>query len=101
MIECKHWKKCGVNKGGCCNINEYERPSYGVCLLVCKKNTNKPKPKKAKRMLGISNKSRGLGDTVERIIKKVTRGKVKPCGGCKKRRELLNKMIPYEDKDNG
>jgi len=52
-------------------------------------------------MLGINNKSRGLGDTVERIIKKVTRGKVKPCGGCKKRRELLNKMIPYEDKDNG
>ena len=44
---------------------------------------------------------RGLGDTVKKFIDKITRGKVKPCGGCEKRRELLNKMIPYGDKDNG
>jgi len=40
----------------------------------------------------------GLGDTVKKIIDKVTRGKVKPCSGCEKRRELLNKLIPYKDK---
>ena len=39
--------------------------------------------------------ARGLGDTVERVIKKVTFGRVKPCGGCRKRRNKLNKMVPY------
>ena len=48
-------------------------------------------------------KSRGLGDTVEKItkltgVKKVTYAiqKVtgKPCG-CNKRKEALNKMFPY------
>ena len=37
----------------------------------------------------------GVGDTVSRVIKKVTKGKIKECGGCKKRRETLNRMIPY------
>jgi len=39
--------------------------------------------------------SRGLGDTVAKIIKKVTRGRVKPCGGCKKRQRALNRLVPY------
>lgn len=38
---------------------------------------------------------KGLGDTVSRVIKTVTRGKIKECGGCKKRKALLNRMIPY------
>lgn len=38
--------------------------------------------------------SRGIGDTAAKIIQKVT-GKA-PCGGCAKRRDLLNKAIPYE-----
>jgi len=37
----------------------------------------------------------GFGDTVSRVIKKVSKGKLKECGGCKKRRETLNRMIPY------
>ena len=44
---------------------------------------------------GYEPPSRGLGDTVERLIKKVTFGKVKPCGGCKKRRDTLNRLVPY------
>jgi hypothetical protein len=47
-------------------------------------------------MLGIG-KSRGLGDTVKKLIDRVTNGKVKPCGGCKKRQEALNKIMPYKD----
>ena len=38
---------------------------------------------------------RGFGDTVGRAINVVTRGKIKGGGGCKKRKALLNRMIPY------
>ena len=41
----------------------------------------------------------GLGDTVSRVIKKVTRGKIKECGGCQKRRDILNKLVPYKRGD--
>ena len=37
----------------------------------------------------------GFGDTVGRAINVVTRGKIKECGGCKKRKKFLNRMIPY------
>jgi hypothetical protein len=41
------------------------------------------------------NSDEGFGDTVSRVIKKVSKGKLKECGGCKKRRDTLNRMIPY------
>ena len=41
-------------------------------------------------------KSRGLGDTVAKAIHAVSRGKIKPCGGCKKRQAKLNKLVPYK-----
>jgi hypothetical protein len=37
-------------------------------------------------------KSRGLGDTIAKVT---TALGIKPCGGCKKRQELLNKLLPY------
>jgi hypothetical protein len=37
-------------------------------------------------------KSRGLGDTIEKATKAFG---VSSCGGCKKRRDKLNKMVPY------
>lgn len=49
----------------------------------------------------IQEDSTGLGDTVKKVIDKVSRGKVKQCGGCKKRQNVLNKLVPYGDKDNG
>ena len=42
---------------------------------------------------------RGLGDTVSRVIKTVTRGKIKECGGCEKRKDILNKMIPFRNNE--
>lgn len=36
-VPCKHWQECGVQAGGCCLINEYERPLAAICLRVCKK----------------------------------------------------------------
>lgn len=38
-------------------------------------------------------KSRGLGDTIAKLTKAVG---IKSCGGCKKRQEALNKLVPYK-----
>jgi hypothetical protein len=35
--------------------------------------------------------ARGLGDLVHSAIHTVSRGKIKPCGGCKKRRNNWNR----------
>ena len=45
----------------------------------------------------VPKKSRGLGDTVAKVIDKATGGRVKPCGGCKERQAWLNKLVPYRD----
>ena len=53
--------------------------------------------------LEMSNKSKGLGDTIEKIakitgIKKVVEAVTEDCG-CQKRKAMLNKKFPY--KQNG
>jgi hypothetical protein len=40
---------------------------------------------------------KGIGDTISRVIKTVSRGKIKECGGCQKRKEYLNKKIPFRN----
>mgnify|MGYP003149489184 FL=1 len=40
---------------------------------------------------------KGIGDTISRVINKVSRGKIKECGGCTKRKESLNRIIPFRD----
>ena len=40
---------------------------------------------------------KGLGDTISRVIKTVSKGKIRECGGCQKRREYLNKKIPFRN----
>lgn len=37
-------------------------------------------------------RSRGLGDTIAKMTAAVG---IKPCGGCKKRQKILNKLVPY------
>jgi len=44
------------------------------------------------RMSNSAPQSYGLGDAVADAIKVVTFGKVKPCGGCNKRKKWLNKI---------
>ena len=39
---------------------------------------------------------RGFGDTVANAINKYTNVKPKEGCGCKKRQEMLNKMLPYQ-----
>jgi hypothetical protein len=46
---------------------------------------------------GPGQRGSGLGDTVAKAIRVVTRGKVKPCGGCEGRRESLNRIAPSRD----
>ena len=40
---------------------------------------------------------KGLGDIVKESIDTVSGGRIKQCGGCKKRQELLNKMLKFDD----
>ena len=44
----------------------------------------------------IKFKSRGLGDTIEKVTNKIG---VRKCGGCGRRQKKLNKLFPYKDKD--
>jgi len=56
----------------------------------------------------LSDKSRGLGDTIEKVttvtgIKAVVESAakvVKKDCGCSKRRDTLNRMFPYQSSDN-
>lgn len=43
----------------------------------------------------IKNIDKGIGDTISRAIKTISRGTIKECNGCTKRRETLNKILPY------
>lgn len=42
-------------------------------------------------------KSKGLGDSIKKITNKLG---IKQCGACKKRQAKLNRLFPYEPKDN-
>ncbi len=42
-------------------------------------------------------KSRGVGDTVAKFTKAIG---IKPCGGCKKRREKFNQAVPYKPEED-
>tara|TARA_R100000306_G_C4347727_1_gene128456 strand:- start:158 stop:370 length:213 start_codon:yes stop_codon:yes gene_type:complete len=46
---------------------------------------------------GSCNKSRGLGDTVSKAIQAISGGRIKECGGCKKRKETLNRVFSYRN----
>ncbi len=46
----------------------------------------------------ITVSSRGFGDSVAKVIKTVSGGRIKPCGGCQKRRQKLNEIFPYKEK---
>tara|TARA_R110002020_G_scaffold126130_1_gene283827 strand:+ start:438 stop:665 length:228 start_codon:yes stop_codon:yes gene_type:complete len=43
------------------------------------------------------NESMGFGDTISKLINKMSMGKIKECEPCRKRKEKLNKMLPYKN----
>jgi hypothetical protein len=45
--------------------------------------------------------SRGIGDTIEKILHPIVKGtKLENCKGCKNRKEILNKLFPYDNKQD-
>ena len=79
MIDCKHWED--VDGGRCISLDMIMPSEF------CNQCFARTPIKKQKRYVG-------LGDTVKKMIDKVTKGKIKPCGGCKKRQEMLNNILP-------
>ena len=43
------------------------------------------------------NKSRGVGDSIAEIIKKMSGGRITPCDKCNDRKDILNKWMPYNN----
>ena len=41
---------------------------------------------------------KGFVDTVHNMIQVISNGKIKPCGGCNKRKTILNQLISYNKK---
>jgi hypothetical protein len=76
-----------------------------VTLKVDKVSTNEKDSKKSIAM-SIMTKSRGIGDTIEKItkatgIKKIVEVASKATGqdcGCEERRDSLNRLFPYNNK---
>lgn len=79
-IQCSHWEECGGFGNGCCRAGKYYRPTFEVCLTKCTAYDGPP---------------RGAGDLLAKAIKKVTNGKVTPCGGCEERMLDFNRAIPF------
>jgi cytidine deaminase len=49
--------------------------------------------KEQRKILSIFSTTRGLGDVVAKVIHSTTG--IQPCGGCKKRQEALNRLVPF------
>ena len=80
---CIHFTQCDNRKGGCCSIRGNKKVKHRFCHDACNDR---------------AYRSRGFGDTVKKIIKKITRGKLTPKSkgcGCNKRRKKLNDLISY------
>lgn len=107
-INCIHWADCDLINGGCCKKNKYAgKPSYGICITVCEIYQGNQKIEEFKEFYQNSpKKSKGLGDTLEKIFVKTGIKKIahkilgKECGGCKKRQKKLNEKFPYKKGEN-
>ena len=56
----------------------------------------KPYPGEESPVL-VTEGSKGLGDTIAKVTSKLG---IKPCGACNKRKEKLNRLIPYKKRGN-
>lgn len=90
-MSCKHAQF--TVKGIVCGIGEFQGKSIseGVCLNLCPKYDG-PRDDSAQ----VAVKSQGLGDTLTKITTAVG---IRPCGGCKRRADWLNKAFPYGQQD--
>ena len=72
---------------------------YNAKLNICKigEYGGNPTVKDCQACARYQGGLRGAGDVVARATKLV---RIKPCGGCKKRQALLNRLIPFGKKPN-
>lgn len=78
-VACDHWTDIGSNAGGSCGLGLHGgTPSHGTCA----------------RCEHYEGKARGLGDVVHRMVGRIV--KANGCGGCAKRRRILNERFPLK-----
>ena len=100
MIDCKHWNE------GKCSLGLYGgKPSAGVCGVCKSKVSVEVAAPVVVADKTPSGKSKGLGDTIEKItkatgIKKVVDAVAKATGrpcNCAERKAKLNAAFPYKE----
>ena len=112
QIPCSNWRDCGVIGGGCCAAAVYQRPSYGVCAIACRKYDGPDRQALARAVLAnlsagapskaqigvpggpgwtVDQPSRGLGDSFAKLTHAVG---ITPCGGCLDRQQGANDATP-------
>ena len=72
-------------------IGEFAKMT-GVLIVASILYKNHPLMEAAELILDNKFPSEGLGDTIAKITSAVG---IQPCGGCKKRQEVLNTVFPY------
>ena len=81
MVQCSKWSDCGVPSGGCCSDGHFGgRPSACTCMIACGH---------------YDGPSRGVGDTVAKVLAVVGVKKTSGCN-CANRQVALNQMVPYK-----
>tara|TARA_R100001015_G_C4596654_1_gene151837 strand:- start:402 stop:728 length:327 start_codon:yes stop_codon:yes gene_type:complete len=78
-------------------INAFYSNEFARIQRIKNKNEDLKERLKIEQEKNQRKESRGLGDWVKNTIDKLTYKQVKPCGACKKRQEMLNK-IKLKDK---
>lgn len=87
------------------NRNVYSKGEAGVVMFKCPGCGREYKPdfkfpftcmcgtkSYGEGVKTVEKKSRGLGDTIAKVTKKLG---FKPCGGCQQRQAVLNRWVPY------
>lgn len=98
------WTQCKRKDGTILPIHQCNRRRelWGLPPLPTPQSTNVP------ARTPVHKKIRGLGDIVDavttatgikRVVEAVSKATGVPCG-CQKRRELLNKLVPFADADH-
>lgn len=108
IVDCRSWYVTGagaacrrdLDVAGCAACSQRESregnyrdpPVYGRATV--RRPVPQPEPAEAPQEV-VDGPVRGLGDVVARMTKAVG---IKPCGPCQKRREALNRMVPFNRK---
>ena len=95
-IECPYWVDANIITGGYCGLRK-TTISYGECKHCIANKLNFPQ----------KNKIKGLGDVIAKVATPVARvlkmncidpvtKQLKPDSGCSKRKNSINKAIPFK-----